>query len=35
MSDSGNVLENGKIIMTGPGNELLENPHIMKAYLGL
>ena len=35
LSDSGNVLENGKIVMTGPGKELLENPHIMKAYLGL
>ena len=31
----GYVLENGEITMTGTGTELLENPHIKKAYLGI
>jgi len=31
----GYVLENGEITMTGTGAELLENPHIKKAYLGI
>jgi len=29
------VLETGRIAMTGRGSDLLENPHVMKAYLGL
>jgi branched-chain amino acid transport system ATP-binding protein len=29
------VLENGRITLRGIGKELLENPHIKKAYLGL
>jgi branched-chain amino acid transport system ATP-binding protein len=29
------VLENGKITLNGPGADLLGNPHIKKAYLGL
>ncbi len=29
------VLENGKIVMEGKGSELLNNPHIIEAYLGL
>jgi branched-chain amino acid transport system ATP-binding protein len=31
----GYVLENGEITMTGTGAELLDNPHIKKAYLGI
>ncbi len=31
----GYVLENGKIVLSGGGQELLENPHIRKTYLGL
>ena len=29
------VLENGKITLRGTGRDLLENPHVKKAYLGL
>jgi len=29
------VLETGRIKLKGKGSELLENPHIKKAYLGL
>jgi branched-chain amino acid transport system ATP-binding protein len=35
ISDRGYVLENGKIVLDGKGQELLENPHIRKTYLGL
>ncbi len=35
ISDRGYVLENGEIALNGPGNELLENSHIRKTYLGL
>lgn len=35
IADRGYVLENGEITMTGSGKELLENPHIRKAYLGI
>jgi branched-chain amino acid transport system ATP-binding protein len=35
LSHRGYVLENGRIVMEGTGEELLENPHIRKAYLGL
>lgn len=31
----GYVLENGAITLTGTGKELLENPHVKRAYLGL
>ena len=31
----GYVLENGEIALSGAGQELLENPHIRKTYLGL
>lgn len=31
----GYVLENGSITLTGTGQELLENPHVKRAYLGL
>ncbi len=30
----GYVLETGRIVLTGTGKELLENPQVMKAYLG-
>ena len=35
MSHRGYVLEHGRVAMEGPAGELLENPHIKKAYLGL
>lgn len=35
VSGRGYVLENGQIVLSGIGKELLENPHIRKTYLGL
>ncbi|NIO05307.1 MAG: ATP-binding cassette domain-containing protein [Proteobacteria bacterium] len=35
LSDRGYVLENGRVVMEGKGGELLEDPHIKKAYLGV
>lgn len=35
ISDRGYVLENGEVAMTGTGEELLNDPHIRKTYLGL
>jgi branched-chain amino acid transport system ATP-binding protein len=35
IADRGYVLENGEIALSGAGQELLENPHIRKTYLGL
>ncbi len=35
LSHRGYVLENGRVVMEGDGKELLEDPHIRKAYLGL
>jgi branched-chain amino acid transport system ATP-binding protein len=35
LSDRGYVLEHGRTVMEGPAGELLENPHIKTAYLGL
>ncbi len=35
ISDRGYVLENGQITMSGIGKELLENPHLKRAYLGI
>jgi branched-chain amino acid transport system ATP-binding protein len=29
------VLETGRVVLTGPGEELLKNDHIKKAYLGI
>jgi branched-chain amino acid transport system ATP-binding protein len=34
LADRGYVLENGAIVLTGTGQELLSDPHIKKAYLG-
>jgi branched-chain amino acid transport system ATP-binding protein len=35
MSDRGYVLEHGRIVMEGTGKDLLENPNIREAYLGI
>ncbi len=35
IADRAYVLETGKVVMQGPGNELLDNPHVKTAYLGL
>jgi branched-chain amino acid transport system ATP-binding protein len=35
ISDRGYVLENGRITLSGNGMELLGNPHLKKAYLGI
>eukprot|EP01022_Parablepharisma_sp_SALTPOND_P015966 TRINITY_DN22959_c0_g2_i1.p2 TRINITY_DN22959_c0_g2~~TRINITY_DN22959_c0_g2_i1.p2 ORF type:complete len:251 (-),score=64.35 TRINITY_DN22959_c0_g2_i1:266-1018(-) len=35
MCDRAYVLENGRIIMSGQGQELMENPHVKEAYLGI
>jgi len=29
------VLENGRVVLSGPMAELKTNPHVKKAYLGL
>ena len=35
MSNRGYVLEHGRVVMEGSGAELLDNPHIRTAYLGI
>ena len=35
ISDRAFVMENGKIVLQGPGSEMLENDHVREAYLGL
>ncbi|MBV4484774.1 ABC transporter ATP-binding protein [Pseudomonas sp. SWRI153] len=35
IADRGYVLENGEVVLSGTGQELLENPHVKRAYLGL
>ncbi|OGP63451.1 MAG: branched-chain amino acid ABC transporter ATP-binding protein [Deltaproteobacteria bacterium RBG_13_49_15] len=35
LSDRGYVLEHGRIVMEGPAKQLLEDPHVKTAYLGL
>ncbi len=35
LSDRGYILEHGRIVMEGPAKELLDNPHVKVAYLGL
>jgi len=35
IADSGYVMENGRITMTGTGKELLANDNLRKAYLGI
>ena len=34
-ADRGYVLENGRVVLSGPTQELRTNPHVKKAYLGL
>jgi branched-chain amino acid transport system ATP-binding protein len=35
MADRGYVLENGRMSLSGPSQELTCNPEIKKAYLGM
>jgi branched-chain amino acid transport system ATP-binding protein len=35
LASNGYVFVNGKVEMSGPSGELLENPEIQKAYLGI
>lgn len=35
LCDRGYVLENGRIVLKGSGQELLNNPHVKEAYLGI
>ena len=35
VADRGYVLETGQIVMQGPSREILENPDVRKAYLGI
>jgi branched-chain amino acid transport system ATP-binding protein len=34
MCDRAYLLESGRIVLSGPGRELIENEHVRKAYLG-
>jgi branched-chain amino acid transport system ATP-binding protein len=35
LSDRGYVIEHGRVVMEGAGKELLEDPHVKTAYLGM
>ena len=35
LATTGYVLENGRVVLSGPTQELRTNPHVKKAYLGL
>jgi len=35
LADRGYVLENGRIVLEGPGADLVEHPKVKRAYLGL
>jgi branched-chain amino acid transport system ATP-binding protein len=35
LATTGYVLENGRIVLSGPTHDLRTNPHVKKAYLGL
>ena len=35
VADRGYVLENGRIVIEGTGQQLLDNSHVQSAYLGL
>lgn len=35
LATTGYVLENGRVVLTGPTADLKANPHVKKAYLGL
>jgi branched-chain amino acid transport system ATP-binding protein len=34
LSNRGYVLEIGRVVLEGPGKDLLQNPQVRKAYLG-
>ena len=34
IADRGYVLETGRVVLTGPGKDLLANDSVRKAYLG-
>jgi branched-chain amino acid transport system ATP-binding protein len=34
MCDHAYLLEGGRIVLSGPGTEIMENEHVQKAYLG-
>lgn len=35
MSHRAYVLENGRVVLEGPGEEMLRNPHVRVSYLGV
>jgi branched-chain amino acid transport system ATP-binding protein len=35
LSDRGYVLEHGRVAMEGPAKDLMDDPHIKEAYLGI
>ncbi len=35
LCNRGYVLEKGRIVLEGSGEQLLNNPHVKKAYLGI
>lgn len=35
VADYGYVLENGRVVLSGPSGDLMENSHVKKAYLGV
>ena len=35
ISDRGYVMEQGQVVLEGSGQELLQNPHVKKAHLGI
>jgi branched-chain amino acid transport system ATP-binding protein len=35
ISDRAFVIENGEVVLSGPGSDMLENDHVRRAYLGL
>ena len=35
LSDRSYVLEQGRVSLTGTGREMLDNPHVRSAYLGV
>jgi branched-chain amino acid transport system ATP-binding protein len=35
LAGRGYVLENGRVVLSGPGRDLLDNAHVQRAYLGM
>jgi branched-chain amino acid transport system ATP-binding protein len=35
LAGRGYVLENGRVVLAGPGRALLDNAHVQRAYLGM